>query len=116
MSGMTEAQIRKLARLARLALTDAEVRALAPELAGIVRHVDALASVDVGGVLPMTHGAPLPTSGSDDGDDRDDDEGMRPPRAAAAGGTGTAILGRSALSGSAAVEDDGSVRVPRVVD
>ena len=111
MTGMTEAQIKKLAHLARLALTDAEVRALAPELAGIVRHVDALAAVDVDGIEPMTHGAPLPVSPGDD-----HDYAPRPPRAAALGDEGAPILGAAAVSGSAAVEDDGSVRVPRVVD
>jgi len=111
MTGMTEAQIKKLAHLARLALTDAEVRALAPELAGIIRHVDALAAVDVDGVEPMTHGAPLPLS-----PDAADHDATRPPRAAALGDAGAPILGAAAVAGSAAVEGDGSVRVPRVVD
>jgi aspartyl-tRNA(Asn)/glutamyl-tRNA(Gln) amidotransferase subunit C len=110
MTGMNEAQIKKLAHLARLALTDAEVRALAPELAGIVRHVDALAAVDVDGTAPMTHGAPLPPAGDDD------DAAVRLPRAAAVGDAGSAILGRAAVAGSVGLQDDGSVRVPRVVD
>jgi aspartyl-tRNA(Asn)/glutamyl-tRNA(Gln) amidotransferase subunit C len=102
MTGMDEATIRHLARLARLALTDADVRALAPELAGIVRHVDALGAVDTGAVEPMTHGAPLAATG-------EAEPGPRPPR-------DPAILGAVALAGSAAVGDDGAVRVPRVVD
>jgi aspartyl-tRNA(Asn)/glutamyl-tRNA(Gln) amidotransferase subunit C len=103
MTGMNEAQIKHLARLARLALTDDDVRALAPELAGIVRHVDSLAAVDTGGTAPMVHGAPLPLPGDLD------EPGPRPPR-------DQAILGRDAVAGSAGLEDDGTVRVPRVVD
>jgi aspartyl-tRNA(Asn)/glutamyl-tRNA(Gln) amidotransferase subunit C len=103
MTGMNEAQIKHLARLARLALTDDDVRALAPELAGIVRHVDALAAVDTTGTAPMVHGAPLPLPGLVDG------PGPRPPR-------DPAILGRDAVAGSAGLDDDGTVRVPRVVD
>ena len=114
MTGMNEAQIKKLAHLARLALTDAEVRALAPELAGIVRHVDALTAVDVGDAAPMTHGAPLSASGRPDDDD--DDDGLRPARAASTGDAGASSLGTAAVAGSSGVEDDGSVRVPRVVD
>lgn len=112
MTGMNEAQIKKLAHLARLALTDADVRALAPELAGIVRHVDALATVDVDGVAPMTHGAPLPVSDDDDVEPAR----ARPARAAAVGDANAPILGPRAIAGSGGVEDDGSVRVPRVVD
>ncbi len=112
MTGMTETQIRKLARLARLALTDADVRALAPELAGIVRHVDSLDAVDVAGVAPMTHGAPL----SVPEEDGDAPRTPRPPRAAAAGGPEAAVLGPAAVAGSLGREDDGSVRVPRVVE
>jgi aspartyl-tRNA(Asn)/glutamyl-tRNA(Gln) amidotransferase subunit C len=102
---MTEATIRHLARLARLALTDAEVRSLAPELAGIVRHVDSLAVVDTAGVEPMTHGAPL--SGPDN--EENEEAGPRPPR-------DPTVLGPAAVAGSAGILEDGAVRVPRVVD
>jgi aspartyl-tRNA(Asn)/glutamyl-tRNA(Gln) amidotransferase subunit C len=112
MTGMNEAQIKKLAHLARLALTDAEVRALVPELAGIVRHVDSLAAIDVAGVEPMTHGSPLAHGGNDGVDDG----GARPARAGAADDEGAPILSRAAIAGSAGLLDDGSVRVPRVVD
>jgi aspartyl-tRNA(Asn)/glutamyl-tRNA(Gln) amidotransferase subunit C len=110
MTGMNEAQIRKLARLARLALTDSEIRALAPELAGIVRHVDALATVDVSSVEPMTHGAPLALHEAPAGHE------PRPARAAALGDDSAAALGPAAVAASAGIDDDGSVRVPRVVD
>ena len=102
-SGLTEQHVRKLAKLARLALDDADVRALVPELAGIVRHVDALQSVETSGVPPMTHGAPL----------------CAPPPGGAAPATSppAAVLGRAAVDQSAGYDDDdGVVKVPRVVE
>lgn len=44
----------KVARLARIAVTDAEVDALVPELNNILGWVDQLGEVDVTGVEPMT--------------------------------------------------------------
>ena len=48
------ATVRKIARLARIAVSDAEVEALAPELNNILGWVEQLQEVDVGGVEPMT--------------------------------------------------------------
>ncbi|HEX2762934.1 MAG TPA: Asp-tRNA(Asn)/Glu-tRNA(Gln) amidotransferase subunit GatC [Allosphingosinicella sp.] len=48
------ATVRHIARLARIALTDAEVEALAPELSNILGWVEQLQEVDVSGVEPMT--------------------------------------------------------------
>ena len=48
------ATVRHIARLARIAVTDAEVEALAPELSNILGWVEQLAEVDVSGVEPMT--------------------------------------------------------------
>ena len=101
-SGLNEKLVKKLAKLARLALDDAEVRALVPELSGIVRHVDALRSVDTTGVPPMTHGAPL------------EDE---PPASTSLPAISAPILGRRAIEQSAGYDvDDGTVKVPRVVE
>ncbi len=46
--------VRHIARLARIAVSDAEVEALAPELSGILGWIEQLAEVDVAGVAPMT--------------------------------------------------------------
>ncbi len=46
--------VRHIARLARIAVSDAEVAALAPELSGILDWVEQLGEVDVTGVAPMT--------------------------------------------------------------
>jgi aspartyl-tRNA(Asn)/glutamyl-tRNA(Gln) amidotransferase subunit C len=49
-----EAKVRHIAKLARIAVSDAEVQALAPELSNILGWVEQLGEVDVEGVAPMT--------------------------------------------------------------
>lgn len=51
-------QVRKVARLARLDLTDAELTTMAQQLNAILDYVDQLQQVDTTGVEPMAH--PLP--------------------------------------------------------
>jgi len=46
--------VRHIARLARIAVSDAEVAALAPELSNILGWIEQLGEVDVAGVEPMT--------------------------------------------------------------
>ena len=46
--------VRHIARLARIAVSDAEVEALAPELSNILGWIEQLQEVDVSGVQPMT--------------------------------------------------------------
>ncbi len=48
------ATVRHIARLARIAVSDGEVAALAPELSNILGWVEQLQEVDVSGVEPMT--------------------------------------------------------------
>ena len=48
------ATVRHIARLARIAVSEAEVEALAPELNNILGWVEQLQEVDVTGVEPMT--------------------------------------------------------------
>ena len=50
-------QVRHVARLARLALSDDEEARFAVELSAILAHVEQLQAVDVAGVEPMTHAA-----------------------------------------------------------
>jgi len=47
-------QVRHVAKLARIAMSDAEVDALVPELNQILGWVDQLATVDTEGVEPLT--------------------------------------------------------------
>lgn len=48
------ATVRHIAKLARIAVSDAEVEALAPELNNILGWVEQLQEVDVSGIEPMT--------------------------------------------------------------
>ena len=48
------ATVRHIARLARIAMSDAEAEALVPELNNILGWVEQLQEVDVSGVEPMT--------------------------------------------------------------
>jgi aspartyl-tRNA(Asn)/glutamyl-tRNA(Gln) amidotransferase subunit C len=48
------ATVRHIARLARIAVSEAEVAALAPELNNILGWVEQLQEVDVSGIEPMT--------------------------------------------------------------
>jgi len=48
------ATVRKIASLARLAVSDDEVNAMVPELNNILRWIEQLGEVDTKGVAPMT--------------------------------------------------------------
>jgi aspartyl-tRNA(Asn)/glutamyl-tRNA(Gln) amidotransferase subunit C len=48
-----------VAKLARLALTDAEIDAYTADLAGILEHAQDVASLDTSGVAPTAHPLPL---------------------------------------------------------
>ena len=53
-------QVRRIARLARLELTDAEIEQFRPQLAAILAYFDQLQQIDTTGVEPLSH--PLPIS------------------------------------------------------
>jgi aspartyl-tRNA(Asn)/glutamyl-tRNA(Gln) amidotransferase subunit C len=71
-----EKTVRHVAKLARIAVSDAEVRILAPELSNILGWVEQLGEVDVEGIEPMTAVIPNSLRLRDDvvtaGDRRDD--------------------------------------------
>ena len=54
-----EATVRRIARLARIKVTDAEAKALETEISGILDWVRQLDEVDVGNVEPMTRVIPM---------------------------------------------------------
>ena len=57
---MTEPiDVEHIARLARLALSDAEKERMRAELAVILRYIDKLRELDVEGVEPTSHAVPL---------------------------------------------------------
>jgi aspartyl-tRNA(Asn)/glutamyl-tRNA(Gln) amidotransferase subunit C len=47
-----------VARLARLALTDAELETIREQLNAILAHIDALKAVDTSGIEPTSHAVP----------------------------------------------------------
>ena len=48
-------EVHKLARLARLSLTDAQAAAYQTQLSSILAHMDTLRKLDLTGVEPLTH-------------------------------------------------------------
>jgi aspartyl-tRNA(Asn)/glutamyl-tRNA(Gln) amidotransferase subunit C len=51
---ITEQEVRRVAELANLALTDAEIARMAHDMSGILTHIDKLSELDITGVEPMT--------------------------------------------------------------
>jgi aspartyl-tRNA(Asn)/glutamyl-tRNA(Gln) amidotransferase subunit C len=54
-----EATVRRIARLARIKITDAEAKGLVDELSGILNWVEQLKEVDTSAVEPMTRVVPI---------------------------------------------------------
>ncbi|HUS98082.1 MAG TPA: Asp-tRNA(Asn)/Glu-tRNA(Gln) amidotransferase subunit GatC [Hyphomicrobiaceae bacterium] len=54
-----EATVRRIARLARIRITDAEAEGLKSELSGILNWVEQLSEVDTANVEPMTRVVPI---------------------------------------------------------
>ena len=52
---LSEDEVRHVATLARLALDDAEISALTPQLAAILRYAEQVGEVAADDVEPMTH-------------------------------------------------------------
>ena len=56
MSGrITEAEVRHVARLARLSLTDAEVELFTGQLGAVLEHAEDVEALDTAGVPPTAH-------------------------------------------------------------
>jgi aspartyl-tRNA(Asn)/glutamyl-tRNA(Gln) amidotransferase subunit C len=58
--------VQRVAELARLGLSQAELSAASTELAGILAHFKALQAVDTEGVEPLVHASDTPGSPVDD--------------------------------------------------
>lgn len=61
-----EATVRRIARLARIKITDEEAQGLQSELTGILAWVEQLDEVDTAGVEPMTCVVPIELKQRDD--------------------------------------------------
>lgn len=57
--GLDAAEVRHVAMLARLALTDDEIEALAPQLAAILTYAEQVSEVAASDVPPTVHAVPL---------------------------------------------------------
>ena len=51
--------VEHVARLSRLALSDAEVERMREQLSGILAYIDKLRALDIEGVEPTSHAVPL---------------------------------------------------------
>lgn len=56
---LSESEVRHVAMLARLALTDDQIATLRVELNSILGHIDTIQQLDLAGVEPMTHAIPV---------------------------------------------------------
>jgi aspartyl-tRNA(Asn)/glutamyl-tRNA(Gln) amidotransferase subunit C len=56
---LDNATVRRIARLARIRMDEAEVERLAGELTGILAYVEQLSEVDVTGIAPLSGGAQM---------------------------------------------------------
>jgi aspartyl-tRNA(Asn)/glutamyl-tRNA(Gln) amidotransferase subunit C len=92
---LSDAEVRHVAMLARLALTDGQVETLRVELNSILGHIDALQQLDLEGVEPMTHAIPVVNETRDDI--------VRP------------CLGNEAALRNAPEAEAGAFRIPRIV-
>jgi aspartyl-tRNA(Asn)/glutamyl-tRNA(Gln) amidotransferase subunit C len=91
-----EATVRRIARLARIKVTDAEAKALEKELSGILDWVKQLDEVDTSGAEPMTRVTPMTLK--------------RRADAVTAGGSAEAIVANAPMAA------EGFFLVPKVVE
>lgn len=66
-SSLSEQEVRKVARLSRLALEEGMIPMYAEQLSSVLKHIEKLQELDVEGVDPMAH--PLPVENRLDPDE-----------------------------------------------
>ena len=66
MSSSSDLNIDHVAKLARLALTPEEKAKFAQQLGDVLHHIEQLKKVDVAGIEPMAHAAPVFNVWADD--------------------------------------------------
>ena len=91
--------IRKIAKLAHLEITDQEVEIYTPQMAGIVQYIEQLNELDTDGIEPMSGG--FTTEGRETETIRDD--------------TVIPSLGTEAALDQAPASAEGHFRVPKVL-
>ena len=95
---LTEQQVRHVAELANLALSDAEIAKMTHDLDGILEHIDKLNELDTSNVEPM---AQVLVASEGDGLRADDER---------------APLGNAAAIANAPVSGAGYFKVPKVIE
>lgn len=93
---ITEEEVRHVAVLARLHLTEEEVRILTEQLDSILTYMDMLRGVNTTGVEPTSHPVPVPTPFRDD--------------------VVTSSLGQDLTLSNAPEKDKGFFKVPRIIE
>lgn len=88
--------VEHVARLSRLALSEAEAERMREQLSGILAYIDTLRALDTAGVEPTSHAVPLVNVMRDD-----DTRPCLPPEVAL---------------GNAPDRSDGFFRVPRIIE
>jgi len=56
---LTAEEVRHIAKLARVGMTDADIERLRTELSNILAHFDALRALDTEGIEPTGHAVPM---------------------------------------------------------
>ena len=96
---LTDDQVRYVASLANLNLTEEEIARMAHDLSGILAHMDSLAAIDTEGIAPMTQVLY----------DAAETATLRPD-------VERASLGNELAVANAPVTSDGYFKVPRVIE
>jgi aspartyl-tRNA(Asn)/glutamyl-tRNA(Gln) amidotransferase subunit C len=92
---LSEDQVRHVAVLARIGLTDEQISTLAGELSGILEHIEKIGELDLEGVEPMAHAV-------------DVENVMRPDQNRAGMTQAEALM-------NAPAAEDGAFVIPRIV-
>lgn len=95
LGSISEGEVRHVARLARLALSDEEVSRYVEQLSAILEHVDAVRRLDTADVPPTAHPFPVENVLRDD--------------------TRTPCLDRDVVLSQAPAVESGRFRVPRIM-
>ena len=93
---ITADEVKKVAQLAKLTLSDAEIARMAADMDAMLAYVATLANLDTEGIVPTAHAVPMANAFRADQ--------LRPS------------LKRDAIMAAAPKSADGTFRVPKVIE
>ncbi len=93
---ITRAEVEKVARLSRLALSEEEMETILGQMDAVLGHVELLNELDTDGIIPMAHAVPLENAFRCD--------------------EVTASLGAEKALANAPIDADGCFGVPKVIE